>query len=53
METLVLTLLFKQITKRILLDKYCDILTEQGYNVENLLESEPLNNFPYNSSQTQ
>ena len=45
------TPLFKQITKRVLLDKYCDTLKEQGFDVENLLESETLNNFPYNSSQ--
>ena len=53
METLVPTPLLKQITKRALLDKYCDILKEQGFNVDNLLESESLDNFPYNSFQTQ
>ena len=38
METVVQTPLFKQITKKVLLDKYCDTLKEQGFNVENLLE---------------
>ena len=51
METVVPTTLFKQVTERVLLDKFCDTLKEQGFNIEQLLESEPLNNFPYNSSQ--
>ena len=34
METVVSTTLFKQVTKRVLLDKYCDTLKEQGFDIE-------------------
>ena len=36
--------------KKILLDKYFDILKEQALDAEKVLKSETPSNFPYNSS---
>ena len=52
MQTVMTDLSFKQRIKDEFLIQYCETLKSEGYNIDMLLQSETMNNFPYNASQS-
>ena len=50
LEPFIPLLSFKQMVKNNFLNQCCDTPTLQGYDIDALLQSRPLDNFPYNSS---